>query len=121
MIWAIYLYGMADRLVSAMIPFMVVCILAIAVSVIVKHDSYTKPETKTWCDNVMKKAFRIAVVCATLFVAMPSSKTIAMMYVIPAVANSETIQQEAADWYDIAKEGFREMVGVEAEELTKPN
>lgn len=40
---------------------------------------------------------------------IPSTKTAAMMLVIPAVANNEAIQKEAGDLYGIAKDALREL------------
>ena len=40
---------------------------------------------------------------------IPSTKTAAMMLVIPAVANNEAIQREAGDLYGIAKDALREL------------
>ena len=41
----------------------------------------------------------------------PSSKTVAAMLILPAIANNETIQREAGDLYGLAKEALREAVG----------
>lgn len=40
---------------------------------------------------------------------IPSTKTAAMMLVIPAVANNQAIQKEAGDLYGIAKDALREL------------
>lgn len=40
---------------------------------------------------------------------IPSTKTAAMMLVIPAVANNQAIQREAGDLYGIAKDALREL------------
>jgi len=45
--------------------------------------------------------------CATL---MPSSKTIAMMVAIPAIANSEPIQKDLPELYQLAKEALKEQI-----------
>lgn len=41
---------------------------------------------------------------------LPSSKTAAAMLIIPAIANSVTIQNEAKDIYALAKQGLSELV-----------
>lgn len=46
---------------------------------------------------------------------IPSTKTAAAMIVLPAVANSETVQTEAADLYRLAKKALADAVGEEPE------
>lgn len=56
--------------------------------------------------------FWMVAVAAAIF--LPSSKTAAAMLVIPAIANNETIEREAGDLYQIAKDGLRELVKPDA-------
>lgn len=46
----------------------------------------------------------LAVATAAIF--LPSTKTAAAMFVIPAIANNETIQREAGDLYGLAKQAL---------------
>lgn len=41
---------------------------------------------------------------------IPSSKTAAAMVLIPAIANNETVQKEAGELYQLAKDGLKELV-----------
>ena len=41
---------------------------------------------------------------------IPSSKTIAMMVAIPAIANSEPIQKDLPELYQLAKEALKEQI-----------
>jgi len=53
------------------------------------------------------------ITCLLLFVVnglLPSSKTAAVMVVLPAVANNENIQREAGELYQIAKQGLADLV-----------
>ena len=47
----------------------------------------------------------LVVLAAAIF--LPSTKTAAAMFVIPAVANNQTIQREAGELYDLAKQALR--------------
>ncbi len=47
-------------------------------------------------------------ICGTGKMLIPSSKTIAMMYVIPAVANSAPIQRDLPIFYDAAVEALKD-------------
>lgn len=52
--------------------------------------------------------------------AIPSTKSAAMLLVIPTLANSEVVQQEARELYDLAKLGLKELVVQEAEQPVPP-
>ena len=59
---------------------------------------------------------------AALFVLMlfiPSTKTVAAMVVLPAIANNETIRKESGELYDLAKQALRDAVTDKAKEVTK--
>jgi hypothetical protein len=49
----------------------------------------------------------LPIVAAAIFI--PSTKTAAMMVVVPRIANNEAIQREAGDLYGIAKDALREL------------
>jgi hypothetical protein len=56
----------------------------------------------------------VAVSLAAVNSLIPSTKTAAMMIVVPSIANSETIQREAGDLYGIAKQALRELAKPDA-------
>lgn len=74
-----------------------------------------------WSVPVILAPFAALLLFAAIF--LPSSKTAAAMLVIPAIANNETIQREAGDLYQLAKDGLRELVkpdeSVKAEKVEK--
>lgn len=51
----------------------------------------------------------LAILALLVATFIPSTKTAAAMIVLPAVANNETIQQEAGELYGIAKDALREL------------
>ena len=60
----------------------------------------------------LRMARRAAMFCVPILLVatfIPSTKTAAMMLVIPAVANNETVQREAGELYGIAKDALREL------------
>lgn len=76
--------------------------------------------------EVSKKAgFRSSTIAVTLFLLsagsgiacglFPTTKTAAAVLLIPAIANNETIQDEASEIYQIAKDALRE-IGKDSEE-----
>ena len=105
---SIYFWQQADALGNgfgglAAIFFMmtvIICLLCFVMeeSAYMKHLKFTIP---------------LFFLCIILKGVMPSSKTVAMMYVIPAVANSAPIQRDLPELYDMA-------VGALKEYLKKP-
>ena len=45
---------------------------------------------------------------------IPSSKTVAAMYVIPALANNEALKIESKELYELAKGALKDMVKEDA-------
>ena len=73
-------------------------------------------DDEAWAKS-KKIAARLVAACAafTLISAfLPSTRTAAAMFIIPAVANNETIQQEAGDLYKLAKEALANAVKPDA-------
>lgn len=66
-------------------------------------------------EKLLQRAAKIGGIAAVLFAITatftPSSKTIAMMYVIPKLADSEVIKKDVPEMYEMAKEALREYVG----------
>lgn len=60
--------------------------------------------------RLTKRLFVCVVPLFALAVLTPGSKTAAAMVIIPAIANNETIQKEAADLYGLAKQALSEAV-----------
>jgi len=58
--------------------------------------------------NFSKKLFISGFIFLSLAVLTPSSKTIAMMVVIPAIANSEVIQKDVPELYSLAIDALKE-------------
>ena len=42
---------------------------------------------------------------------IPTTKQMAMIKVVPAIVNNETIQAECKEFYNLAKDGLKELVG----------
>jgi uncharacterized protein YqhQ len=56
------------------------------------------------------KMIKITVILSFILAFIPSTKTVAMVVVIPAVVNNEHVQKEAGDLYALAKEGLTKFV-----------
>lgn len=80
-----------------------------------ESKSYKKYDGKVagWA-RIAKRTAPVGLVLLVLAAFIPSTKTAAMMLVIPAVANNESIQREAGELYSIAKDALRELAKPDA-------
>lgn len=62
-----------------------------------------------WLGKRAKQALVFSAAMAFISAFIPSTKTAAAMVILPAVANNQAIQHEAADLYGIAKDALREL------------
>jgi len=63
--------------------------------------------------NAAKKLIIIGFLSIFLMVAIPSKKDMAIIYVIPKIANNEVIQKESVEFYNIAKNALKEYARIE--------
>jgi len=64
-------------------------------------------ETISSYKNTAKKLAIIGFISMFLMPAVPSKEDVAIMYVIPKIANNKNIQQEASEMYEIAKDALK--------------
>ena len=81
------------------------------------HDSWNTQDTRDKKDILRIQAIKwfkstlvVAALSALAATLLPSTKTLAAMLVIPAIANNETVQQEASELYKMAKEALKEAI-----------
>lgn len=67
--------------------------------------------------RIIRKLRSVSKVCISVFIAssisatlLPSTKTAAAMYVVPAIVNNDHIQHEAGDLYKLAKQALKQAV-----------
>ena len=70
--------------------------------------------------KLINKSLIVSMMLGILFslgsIFVPTTKEMAMIKVIPAIANNEKIQNECIDIYKLAKKGLEEMVDQKSEE-----
>lgn len=133
--WDIYWVMQLDSIGCAFV-FVAISLLVVAAGAAV-GAMFNRDMRAIWSDNkegnsfkeydakvvgwtsVAKKTAPIGLVVALLAAFIPSTKTAAMMLVIPAVANNEAIQREAGDLYGIAKDALRELAMPKNEQPSK--
>lgn len=102
----IYLWQLADGLKDTVLVMGLLFAVPTLVCAMIGHIEESKRA-------LIGSAFSF--VCAMMLflvgIFTPSSKTIAMMYVIPKLADSEVIKKDVPEMYEMAKEALREYVG----------
>lgn len=92
MMWVIYFLGVLDMAreifgAVAGICFTVAGLLGVFMFIDDSFGDYSSCKV-SW----LRRCFIAAVIFGTLFVVTPSSKTVAAMYVVPAIVNNEQLQ-----------------------------
>lgn len=73
---------------------------------------------KSWKHMALLPGVTIMLMMAGAMI--PSTKSAAMLLVIPTIANSEVVQEEARELYDLAKLGLKELVDQQTEKPVPP-
>lgn len=100
--WIIYLWGIADGLSATLFAASIFSAVSYLVYCVAKwldnqEDTIKRPSTcHIW----------ITAILALFSVLTPSSKTIAVMVVAPAIVNSAPIQKDLPDLYKAAKDAL---------------
>lgn len=117
----IYFYGIADK-ISSSLQFLiwVFGIVSILGALITScnpaakfSDNYDEEEGKIEKGKFLKffkRLYIFHVIFFVFYIAVPSSKTIACMYVIPEITNSKAIQKDLPEIYDMAISALKENI-----------
>lgn len=136
--WLLYLVMQADSIITSVRIFgmftMIAAIACGATAIALTPDTsydYHRRGNRVPDDeeisrhkSLIKWAVRFTAAAALLFSVaffIPSTKTAAVLLVVPTLANNPTIQKEAGDIYTIAKEALREKLDTPAPESKEEN
>lgn len=125
--WAIYWVLQLDSISGATGVLCLAVAVASVISLVAGALSHTADPEEWYSENYKVAAAntkarapifirwgkRLAIAGAILFTAhafIPSTKAMAAIIVIPAIANSDRLQREAGDLYDLAKQALRQAV-----------
>lgn len=114
--WDVYWVMQADSFCCLLLTLSVVlCVVAIGSGVIwLMCFSAPLSASEKTIGRALLNSLWVSVPASILLLiataAAPSTRTLAAMYVLPAIVNNEQIQDEAADLYELAKEGLRNVV-----------
>ena len=112
----IYLIMQADKISSALFTISTIAIVVVILAFIwhdVNRDCYgnqgkINPITKSMITGIIA-TFLLAT-------AIPSTKTLCMMYALPAIVNSKVVQNDFPELYNIALQATKEKL----QEMVKP-
>ena len=112
----IYLIMQADKISSALFTISTIAIVVVILAFVwhdVNRDCYgnqgkINPITKSMITGIIA-TFLLAT-------AIPSTKTLCMMYALPAIVNSKVVQNDFPELYDIALQATKEKL----QEMVKP-
>jgi Na+/melibiose symporter-like transporter len=115
--FTVYLWQQADSLISLFQAASVISALAsialiIAVFAVADCSKYSPKEEKDAAESTSKSIFfkgvipsiSLFVLSLTLSFLTPSTKTVAVMYAVPAIVNSKPVQQDLPELYQMGVE-----------------
>lgn len=119
--WTIYWILQLDSIGRGLTGLYVAAGLVTAITVMFGAFAMIDGEEdlKKRCDLLAK---RLGAACVALFVVsifVPSTRTVAAMVIVPAIANNETIRKESGELYDLAKQALRDAVTDKAKDAAK--
>lgn len=124
----IYLWSMADgikdTIYSGAIPFFIISLVGFIITTIISIAGANDLK-----ENTLAKLKQVWGVCRNVAIAallvlfaqslIPSSKTIAMMAIIPAITNGSVVQKDIPELYDAAKEAAVSLLKEQAQKIVK--
>jgi hypothetical protein len=118
--WLIYLWGIADELKFSLgFAAFALCIFGGVLFFITligqgMSDIHGSPEmsdgTAARIRGYVRRMLKFGIPAFIVSCLIPSSKTIAIMVVLPAIVNSEPIQQDLPELYRIAVDALKEQL-----------
>lgn len=119
--WIIYLWGIADNVRDTVGPLAIVTgisgVILFAIGLIGSIVTEVRSDFPLLDEKGRVMVFKggkwlasISASMAVLFILIPSSKTIAMMVVLPAIVNSEPIQKDLPEVYRMAVDALKDQL-----------
>ena len=118
--WDIYWITRLDGIVGASKGVVVICFVICFTSAFLyiasrgSYDNFAEFLTEHGI-KLITRSFIIGLLALAVFIFTPTSKQMAMIKVIPAIANNEDIQGEVKEVYVLAKQGLKELINTNKE------
>jgi hypothetical protein len=109
--FTVYLWQQADSFVSFAVG---TSIALVALAMLISMINYCEHGL----DKPMPKSFSVFLSCALVLACFgaltPSSKTIAMMYAVPAIVNSKVVQEDLPEIYQMGVDSLKKQLAPKA-------
>lgn len=124
--WLIYLWGISDQMLNVANFLSIACgvigaiigVIALIATSVSEECSTSRmmdePTGKRWFTGA-KRLLVASGIFTLVYMLTPSSKTIAVMVILPAIVNSEPIQKDLPDLYRIAVDALKKELSGEPE------
>lgn len=108
----IYLWQTADKLLMASVVTTVILgsVFVFGMSFFSSEGSRLKKEEAAFVVKTLKLLGALTFISFASAILIPSSKTIALMYVLPEIANSKVMQQDVPELYDMAVKALKDQL-----------
>ncbi len=119
--WTLYWMMRMDALSSLFIGVSVSGVIVLGSLFVIRTVVYTDSEEKTAKEflRLSKTPYRLGIAVVLVFfplaVLTPTTKQMAVIYVLPKVVNNEKVQEECGEVYGLAKDWLKSQVGDEKE------
>ena len=108
--FTVYLVMQADSIKTVAVGFATITGFAAVITTVFKYfgrDQLTESEVAAM-DKWQPRVAMATVALAVLAAALPPTKTLAAMIIVPAIANSDAIQKDVPEIYELAKDRLKE-------------
>lgn len=114
----IYLWTIIDGLREIISVIGVCCGIAIFVTCFASFLETTNPFEL--CKDLRKTACIIGMSCLVLHALIPNSKNLALIYVLPRIAESQAIQKDLPELYNLALSNLKNKLTNSIDNVIKP-
>jgi len=97
------------KLVAVFFSIMIAVMLWLIVGIMCNSDCGNEKKARAFYCRWFKVLLPLTVAFSVILVFVPSSRTVAAMYVVPAIANSEKVQDVGNRLYDLAVEWMKQL------------
>lgn len=109
--FTIYVWGVADDIKSLCAGVAIAGVIVLGIGSIIAaiahfHDEIDD-DNKPFVKKLLTRSGLLIALCAAISALTPSSKTIALMVVLPRIAQSDAIQKDAPEVYRMAVDALK--------------
>lgn len=114
MTFLLYVWDIWNGIIGIPASILAASIIVLVISVIVEAacDCDYRTVFENYLISIRRKMAIVLIISGIITVLLPSKDGLAMMYVVPKIANSEIAKDLPADLTEIYKDGMKELKGM---------